>query len=105
VGAARVVAFVRTVMPMAAGASRLPYVRFLPYELTGLAACVALYVGIGFAARQSWEAATRWFGIGGGVAFLALGAAAWWTVRRRVRRGGGGRALGGRMAPGAGEER
>ena len=32
---ARMISFVRTVMPMAAGMSALPYVRYLPYELLG----------------------------------------------------------------------
>jgi membrane-associated protein len=87
VSAARVVAFVRTVMPLAAGMSRIRYLRFLAYDLVGLAACVGLYVGIGALARESWEAATRALGIGGAAALLGITFAGWWTLRRRVRLG------------------
>ncbi len=87
VSAARVVAFVRTVMPLAAGMSRIRYARFVAYDLVGLTACVGLYVGIGVLARESWEAATRALGIGGAVALLGVAITAWWTLRRRVRSG------------------
>jgi len=87
VSAARVIAFVRTMMPLAAGMSRIRYARFLAYDLVGLAACVGLYVGIGALARESWEAATRALGIGGAVALVAITIAGWWTLRRRVRTG------------------
>ncbi len=87
VSLARVIAFVRTVMPMAAGMSRIAYTRFLAYELVGLVACVGLYVGIGAVARGSWEVATRALGIGGAVAFCAVGVVVAWTLRRRLRSG------------------
>lgn len=85
VALARVVAFVRTVMPMAAGMSRIRYTRFLAYELVGLVACVSLYVGVGVLASESFEAITRWLGYGGAVALALSGIAVWWTVRRRTR--------------------
>lgn len=102
VSAARVVAFVRTVMPLAAGMSRIRYARFLAYELVGLAVCVGLYVGIGVLARESWEAATRALGIGGAVAFFAVAVAGWWTLRRRIRSAAGRRS---RPAPEGREDR
>lgn len=85
VSLARVISFVRTVMPMAAGMSRLGYPRFLAYELLGLGACTALYVGIGVLTQESWEAVTRALGIGGAVAFAGVGWVVWWTLRHRVR--------------------
>jgi len=87
VSLARVIAFVRTVMPMAAGMSRIGYTRFLAYELVGLVACVGLYVGIGAAARGSWEVATRALGIGGALAFCAVVLVVAWSVRRRLHGG------------------
>ena len=87
---ARVVAFVRTIMPMAAGMSRIGYSRFLAYDLVGVVACVGLYVGIGAVARESWEVATRVLGIGGALAFCAVGVVIAWTLRRRLRGGGRG---------------
>lgn len=94
VSLARVIAFVRTVMPMAAGMSRIRYTRFLAYELVGLVACVGLYVGVGAVARESWEAAARALGIGGAATFCAVGVVAAWTVRRRLRGGKGRRRAG-----------
>jgi membrane protein DedA with SNARE-associated domain len=80
---ARLVSFVRTIMPMAAGMSRLPYSRFLGYEALGLVGWVALYVGIGVVSRGSWRLATQLVGVGGALAFIAAGAALWWVLRRR----------------------
>lgn len=86
---ARVIAFVRTVMPLAAGMSRIGYTRFLAYEVVGLVACVGLYVGIGAVARGSWEVATRVLGIGGALVFCAVGVVVAWSVRRRMHGGHG----------------
>jgi membrane-associated protein len=97
---ARVIAFVRTAMPMAAGMSRIGYTRFLAYEWVGLVACVGLYVGIGALARGSWEVATRALGIGGALAFCAVTVAVALSVRRRLH---GGR-RDGRTGPGSPED-
>ncbi len=83
---ARVVSFVRTVMPMAAGMSRIRYARFLVYDVLGLVACVGLYVAIGALAQESWEAVTRALGIGGAAAFALTAMVVWWTLRSRVAR-------------------
>jgi undecaprenyl-diphosphatase len=83
---ARLISFVRTVMPMAAGMSDLSYRRYLPYELAGLAAWVVLYVTIGLVARESWEVATQVVGVGGTVVFAAVGLVAWRVWRRRAHR-------------------
>ncbi|MDX1495352.1 MAG: DedA family protein [Longimicrobiales bacterium] len=82
---ARLISFVRTVMPMAAGMSGISYRRYLPYELVGLLGWVAIYVSIGFGGREGWEAASRIFGVGGAVAFLVVAAIAFVVVRRRGR--------------------
>lgn len=86
VTAARMVSFVRTVMPMAAGMSGLAYPRYLAYEVVGLLAWAGLYVGIGVLAQESWEAATRVVGMGGAAIFAAAGAFLWITFRRTRRR-------------------
>jgi len=83
---ARLISFVRTVMPMAAGMSDLTYRRYLPYELAGLAGWVVLYVTIGLVARESWEVATQVVGVGGTVVFAIVGLVAWRVWRRRARR-------------------
>jgi membrane protein DedA with SNARE-associated domain len=85
VGVARLVSFVRTVMPMAAGMTGIRYPRFLAYELLGLAGCVTLYVFIGILAEESWQVATQLVGLGGAVAFAIAGAFLWMAFRRRHR--------------------
>ena len=80
---ARLVSFVRTLMPMAAGMSGLSYRRYLPFELVGLVGWALLYVTIGFAARESWLLATRLVGWGGTVIFVAIALVALRLVRRR----------------------
>ena len=83
---ARPVAFVRTLMPMAAGMSGIGYPRFLAYELAGVVAWVSLYVAIGVLARESWQLATPVVGVGGTVIFATVGVSLWLAFRRRHRR-------------------
>lgn len=86
VSAARLVAFVRTVMPVAAGMTGIRYPRFLAYELLGLAGCVAVYVTIGVLAQESWQIVTQLVGIGGALAFAAAGTVLWAAFRKRHHR-------------------
>jgi len=83
---ARLVSFVRTLMPMAAGMSGLAFPRYLSYELLGLVGWAAIYVGIGALAGESWELVTQLVGAGGAAIFAVAGALLWWTLRRRARR-------------------
>lgn len=87
---ARLVSFVRTVMPMAAGMSGIAYPRYLGFEVVGLVGWAALYVLIGVLAGESWRLATRIVGVGGTVAFCVGGLALWWVLRRRAGRGASG---------------
>lgn len=82
---ARLISFVRTVMPMAAGMSGISYRRYIPYEIVGLFGWASIYVAIGFAGREGWQVATRIFGMGGAVAFFVASAVALTVVRRRRR--------------------
>jgi undecaprenyl-diphosphatase len=85
---ARLVSFVRTLMPMAAGMSGLGYRRFLAFDVPGVLAWGVLYVGIGYVARESWLVATRMLGVGGALAMIALGVFLWMAVGRRGPRPG-----------------
>jgi len=84
---ARLVSFVRTVMPMAAGMSGLPYHRYLPFELVGVVAWGAMYALSGLLARESWTLATQVAGVGGAVVFFVVAFVAWRIARRRPRGG------------------
>lgn len=90
---ARLISFVRTVMPMAAGMSPLPYRRFLPYELAGVVAWTGLYVSIGGLAGESWTHVVRALDVGGAVSLLLVLLLVWLLVRtatrRRAQRGAG----------------
>ncbi len=88
---ARLISFVRTLMPLAAGMSGLSYRRFLPYQLIGLLGWLPIYLGIGYFARESWELATQLVGVGGTVAFVVFGVIAWrfWKRRAAVERQAG----------------
>ncbi|MDX1647146.1 MAG: DedA family protein [Longimicrobiales bacterium] len=80
---ARLISFVRTLMPMAAGMSGLSYRRYVPYEIVGVVGWAVIYMTMGFAGREGWEAATRYFGLGGAVLFVGASIVAWLIVRRR----------------------
>lgn len=88
---ARVVSFVRTVMPLAAGMSGVRYGRFLGYEIPGVLLWCALYMAAGVAAEEGWVWAVRMLGPVGAGVFLAaaVGAALvarWWMNHPRARR-------------------
>jgi undecaprenyl-diphosphatase len=80
---ARLVAFVRTVMPVASGVARMPFNRFLLYEIPGLVAWAALYMGIGYLAGESWERAASMVGGGWAIIFAVAGIVIWLRARRR----------------------
>lgn len=86
VTAARLLSFVRTVMPAAAGMSTLTYRRFLPYELAGVAIWCALYMLLGAAAEEGWQRAARVSGAGGVLLLAAAALGLWWLARGRRRR-------------------
>jgi membrane-associated protein len=83
VTAARLVAFVRTLMPLSSGMARLPLSRFVPFDLAGIALWLGLYMGIGLAAGESWERASSVVGGVWVLVFAVAGAALWIRARKR----------------------
>ena len=79
---ARLISFVRTMMPMAAGMSGLPYRTYLLYELVGLVGWTAMYVAIGVLARESWGVVTQLVGVGGTAVFAVVGVSIWIFMKR-----------------------
>jgi len=84
---ARLVAFVRTLMPMAAGMSPLRYRRFLVYDLVGVVLWASMYMAIGALAGESWRRVVRVLDVGGAVSLVLAGFGVWMLIRRAQRRG------------------
>ncbi len=80
---ARLISFVRTVMPMTAGMSDLSYRRYLPYDVAGVFLWGAFYMTGGAAAGQGWSWAADALGVGGALLLGGLVAGAVWMTRRR----------------------
>lgn len=86
---ARVVAFVRTLMPVAAGAGTMRYHRFLAWDAIGIALWALTYAAVGYLAGDSWQRLSRVVGAGWSVLFLSGVLAAFLARRRRNGRGVG----------------
>lgn len=83
---ARLVSFVRTLMPLSAGMSGMRPVAYFTFELPGVLLWTALYMGIGIVAGESWQVASSAVGAGWLAVFAVAGAVLW--LRTRVRRRG-----------------
>ena len=81
---ARLISFVRTVMPLAAGMGGISYRRFLSYELPGVVVWCAIYMSVGMAAGEGWSWAARIFGPEGAASLVAVAGAAVFFIRRRM---------------------
>jgi len=84
---ARLASFIRTLMPAAAGMGGMTYLRFLAYDLPGVALWLALYVGVGVLAGESWRVASGLLGTGWAIIFLVAFALSWILAARRRARG------------------
>lgn len=72
--------FVRSVMPSLAGISRMPYPKFLAWDLLGAGSWAIGSVLAGYAAGKSYAQVVSWFGTVGAVllgGFLIVGVAVW----------------------------
>jgi len=92
---ARLASFVRTLMPAAAGMSGMRYPTFLLYDVPGVLLWLALYVGVGVVAGQSWRVASGLLGTGWAILFGVVLLGSWLLAHLRRRRdsgylGGGG---------------
>jgi len=78
---ARIVSFVRTIMPLNAGMSRIPFARFVALEIPGLLVWAVLYLSIGLLAGRSWALVSSLVGTGWLLLFLTVGVVYWWRAR------------------------
>lgn len=85
---ARLVSFVRTLMPLAAGMSSLGYARYVAYDLLGVLGWLTAYCAAGYLAGQSWRWVAGAMGTGWAVAFAVVGLVWWWVARSRRLRAG-----------------
>ena len=83
----RFVGFARALVPFLAGASRMPYRAFLPYNLLGAALWASGVTLLGYFLGASWQTAARWIGrasaiLGGLLVFALLLVWLWrWATR------------------------
>jgi undecaprenyl-diphosphatase len=80
----RFIGFARALVPFLAGASRMPYRRFLPYNLAGAALWSAAIVLAGYVVGGSWHLVEAWLGRASAV--VAAGLALAWLLRRHLRK-------------------
>jgi undecaprenyl-diphosphatase len=85
----RFVGFLRALAPFLAGAARMPYHRFLLYNMLGGVLWAIACVWLGYGLGASWQVAERWLGraslLVGGALVLVGGVA--WLWQRRIRWG------------------
>lgn len=84
----RFVMVVKSLTPVAAGISRMPYGIFLVYNVIGSVLSVSVVLTLGYFFGESWKLISRWLGWGGAAAFalviiavLALWGFRWWRRR------------------------
>jgi membrane protein DedA with SNARE-associated domain len=85
----RWVAVVRAIVPALAGEARMPYRRFLKWNIAGAVVVGVVHVGVGYLAGESYRVVDRYLGIGTWALLgllLLVGATYWWWRRQRSRR-------------------
>lgn len=82
----RFIGVVRAFGPVVAGISRMPYGRFLAYDVAGAILSVTLILVLGFFFGESWRLVSDVLGWGGAVAFGAIVAVAVGVTLWRRRR-------------------
>lgn len=84
----RFIGFLRALAPFVAGSSRMPYLRFLAYNVAGAVLWTVACVLLGYFVGAAWPIVEKWVGRTGLVLGLAVIAVAVWLLRRRRRRRG-----------------
>jgi len=83
----RFVGFLRALAPFVAGSARMPYARFLAYNVAGAIPWTVACVFLGYFLGETWPIAEKWVGRAGlVVGVVIVASAAWWLRRRRRQR-------------------
>jgi undecaprenyl-diphosphatase len=83
----RFVPFLRAMAPFVAGSSRMPYLRFLAFNVGGGVLWAVGFVLLGYFLGASWRIAERWIGRAGAVAAVVVTTLLIiWFRRHRARR-------------------
>ncbi len=80
----RLVPFVRTLMPLVAGSTKITYGRFLLFDVLGVIGWGVGALGMAYIANVGWEWASRTFGVGIAVVLVVGLLLLWWQVERRL---------------------
>lgn len=81
----RWIAVVRAIVPALAGQARMPYARFLAWNVAGAIPVGTLHVGLGYLAGQSYTSVERYLSIGHWgllVLVIVVGTVVYWRHRR-----------------------
>jgi membrane protein DedA with SNARE-associated domain len=83
----RFIGFARALVPFVAGASRMPYRKFVLYDALGAVLWTVAFVTLGYALGASWRVAEKWVSRGGFLVggILVLVVIILWFRRPRVR--------------------
>jgi membrane protein DedA with SNARE-associated domain len=84
----RFIGFARALVPFVAGASEMPYRKFVVYDAVGAVLWTIGFVLLGHALGASWQLAERWINRSGLIAAVIIvggGAVLWLRRRRRGR--------------------
>jgi undecaprenyl-diphosphatase len=68
----RFVPFVKVFAPMTAGIGRMPFGRFLAWNIPGVVLATSLLITGGFLFGESWQRINRYIGWGAGLAFAVM---------------------------------
>jgi membrane-associated protein len=83
----RLVPFVRTLMPLVAGSTKITYGRFLLFDVLGVIGWAIGALGVAFVTNVGWEWASKRFGVGVAVVLvLGLLLLGWYLEHRLTRR-------------------
>ena len=81
---ARIIPFARTLMPLAAGSTRISYRRFLVFDFLGIAAWGVAGLGLALGAARGWQVSVESLGMGWAAIVAVIAVVLFLTVKGRI---------------------